>query len=294
MNDINDKAGIINGKMDVIQLPITTGVFKWSWMGIFLYLLLHVLSLIMPGVMVITFFTIAMDSNFFHWRVYLVFVDVLAWWGSYILCTLTLGKLFLIILSLIHQPREGLFKIDKRDRDYYYFCLRTIIKKFIFWTWNNFCFPWASNLAFKLCDMRADFKSTMFDGWTDVSFIDFGNNMMIGQGALVMSSIILRINNEDFLLVKKTIIGDHCVLGGHSIVSPGTVIGKGTTLGIWSVTHIGQVLEPNWIYIGRPARKYQPTEKALEESKTVRVRRLVDTNERVPYDIKVFKGKGEE
>jgi hypothetical protein len=209
------------------------------------------------------------------------------WWGTYILGALAFGKLFLIILKLIHVPKEGLFKAEKIDRDYYFYCLRVTVKKFIFWTWNNFCFPWATNFAFKLCNMRADFKSSMFDGWTDVEFIDFGNNMMIGQGAVILSSIIIRIDNEDYFLLKKVILGDHCVLGGHAIVAPGTIIGKGTTLGIWSVTHIGQVLEPDWIYIGQPSRKYQPAQKALEFNRTVRDRRIVDTGEKEPYNIPI-------
>jgi hypothetical protein len=242
----------------------------------------------MPLVMILTFFPSAMDSNFLHWRLLTIFVDVLAWWGAYLLVSLLLGKLFLIILKLLHKPREGLFKINKSNNDYYYFCLRVVVKKFVFWIWNNFCFPWATNLAFKLLGVRTDFKSTLFDGWMDTEFIELGNNMMVGQGAVIMSSMIVRIDNNDHLLIKKVIIGDHVVLGGHSIVAPGTIIGKSTTLGVWAVTHVGQILEPNYIYIGQPARKYQPTQKALEESKKDFFRRIVDTNERVPFDI--YKG----
>ncbi len=139
-----------------------------------------------------------------------------------------------------------------------------------------------------MCDIKADFKSTMFDGWSDVEFIDYGNNIMIGQGAQVFSSIIVRIEKKDYLLVRKVIIGDHVVLGGNSIVSPGTIIGKGSTLGVWTVTHINQKLDPNWIYIGNPARKYQPTQNAIEESKKQAMKRLVDTGEKIPYDINKF------
>jgi len=274
--------------LDLTQFPITTSTFTWFPMGSVIYIILNILSLMMPSVMILTFFETAMNSSFFHWRVYTIFVDIFLWWGSYILCTLFLGKLILIILKLIHVPKEGLFKLEKSDKDYYYYCLRVVVKKFIFWIWNNFCFPWATNAAFKWCDMRADFKSTMFDGWSDVEFIDFGNNMMIGQGAVILSSIIIRIDNEDYFLIKKVILGDHVVLGGHAIVAPGTVVGKGTTLGIWSITQIGQVLEPDYIYIGQPARKYQPSQKFIEYGRKLKVRRLVDSEEKVPYDINSF------
>ncbi len=281
----NNKTPKIPNSLDITKYPITTNTFKWSFTASILSIILHILSFFIPSVMIMTFFSFAMDYFFFHWRVFIIFLDLLAWWGIYILMSLFLGKMALIILKMLHTPKEGLFKADHKNNDYRYYCLRYSVKKFIFWIWNNFCFPWASNLAFKLCDMRADYKSTLFDGWSDLEFIYYGNNMMIGQGAVILSSLIIRIDNVDYLLIKKVIIGDHVVLGGHSIVAPGTIIGKGTTLGIWAVTHIGQILEPNYIYIGKPARKYQPTDKAREESKVL-IRRLVDTGERIPFDIK--------
>ncbi len=270
---------------DITKYPITTNTFSWTPTAVFLFILLHVLSFLMPSVMILTFYSNALNSNLFNWRMLLIMVDVFAWWGAYLLISLLLGKLFLIVLKLIHAPKEGLFKIDKKNKDYSFYCLRIVIKKFIFWTYNNFCFPWASNLAFKMCDMKADFKSTMFDGWSDVEFIDFGNNMMLGQGAIVFSSTIIRIDKIDYLLIKKVIIGDHVVLGGNAIVAPGTIIGKGTTLGVWGATHIGQVLEPDWIYIGRPARKYVSAQKMIEASKKQAIRRIVDTGEKIPFDI---------
>ncbi|MFX1555488.1 MAG: acyltransferase [Promethearchaeota archaeon] len=274
--------------IDIKKIPITTNAFTWSCPSILLYLLLHILSISIPTTMILSFFSFAMDSNLFHWRILFVFIDVFAWWGTYLLISIVLGKLFLILLKLIHKPKEGLFRADKSDQDFSFFCLRVTIKKFIFWIWNNFCFPWVSNFAFKMCDIRADFKSTMFDGWSDVEFIEFGNNIMIGQGAQICSSIIIRINNIDYLLIKKVIIGDHVVLGGNSIVAPGTVVGKGTTLGVWTATSINQILEPDYIYIGKPARKYQPTQNGIEETKKEATRRIIDTGEKIPFDTTKF------
>ena len=111
---------------------------------------------------------------------------------------------------------------------------------------------------------------------------------MIGQGAVVFSSMIIK----DHLLIKKVIIGDHVVIGGNSIVAPGTVIGKGTTLGVWASTHIGQYLEPDWIYIGRPARKYKQAmayyEETKKESEIGTCRRIVDTEERQAHKVNRF------
>ncbi|MFX0000824.1 MAG: acyltransferase [Candidatus Hodarchaeota archaeon] len=279
---------IDNYSIDITKIPLTTNAFKWTFSASLLYLILHILSIVMPTVMILTFFSFAMDSNLFNWRILLFFIDILAWWGSYILISLLLGKLCLVILKLIHKPKEGLFKIDQKNNDYSYFCLRVVVKKFIFLIWNNFCFPWVNNFAFKMCDINADFKSTMFDGWSDVEFIEYGNNIMIGQGAQIFSSTIIRIENIDYFLLKKVIVGDHVVLGANSIVSPGTIIGKGATLGVWTVTHINQILDPNWIYIGNPAERYQPTQNAIEETKKQPMRRLVDTGERIKFDVNQF------
>ena len=282
--------GVHGNSLDITKYPITTNVFTWSPASIIIYLFLHIFSFLIPSLMILTFYSGALDFDLISnwWRILLIFLDIMAWWWIYLLSGLLLGKLLLIILELIHKPREGLFKVDKNNKDYYYYCLRYTIKKFIFWTWNNFCFPWVSNLAFKICNMRADFKSTMFDGWSDLEFIEYGNNIMIGQGAVVLSSMII----GDHFLIKKVIIGDHVVLGGNSIVSPGTVIGSGTTLGVWASTHIGQTLEPDWIYIGRPARKFKQTKVIYEESKkeseTGTFRRLVDTNEKAPHTVKRY------
>jgi len=301
-NDANIDSKIES--FDITKFPITTNAFTWSFSASLLYIILHIISLLIPTVMILTFYNFAMDSFIFHWRILLLFIDIFSWWGVYVLISLVLGKLILIILELIHRPREGLFKASKKDKDYYYFCLRTAVKKYIFWVWNNFCFPWISNFAFKICSMRtmtADFKSTMFDGWSDTEFIEYGNNIMIGQGAVVISSMILRIEDEDYFLIKKVIIGDHVVLGGNAIVAPGTIIGHSTTLGVWAMTHIGQVLEPYWIYVGKPAQKYKKpqwkinqeilekarkeAQKIIDESKKPAIRRIVDTNDRIQFDV---------
>jgi acetyltransferase-like isoleucine patch superfamily enzyme len=265
--------------VDISQYPITTSAIIYPKMGVILQIILHSLSFLMPCAFILTFFQSAMGSNYFHWRILLFFIDIMAYWGLYLISSLLFGKLTLIVLKLFHEPRQGIFEASFKNRDYYFFCLRVSVKKFVFWIWNNFCFPWVTNFAFKVCEMRADFKSTLFDGWSDVEFMEFGENIMLGQGAVVSSSIII----GNHLLIKKVIIGDHVVLGGNCIVAPGTIIGKSTTLGVWAITHINQVLEPGWIYVGRPARKYQKAERSKEMSHKEPSRRIVDTGEKKIY-----------
>jgi len=270
--------------IDITKYPITTNIFNWNTRASLLYISLNILSFMMPAVMILSYHNYVMKGDFLHWRIYLIMIDIMAYWGTYLMCTLMFCKFYLVILHLMHKPKEGLFKIDPKDKDYAYFCYRVAVKKHLFWVFNNFCFPWAANLAFKMCHMRSDYKSTMFDGWSDVEFIDYGRNIMVGQGAVVLSSMII----GDHLLIKKVIIGDHVVLGGNAIVAPGTIVGANTTLGVWATTHVNQVLEPGWIYIGRPARKYKSATKMLEDSKKPAYRRDVDTGERTPYDLEQF------
>ncbi|MGV9173592.1 MAG: acyltransferase [Promethearchaeia archaeon] len=277
--------------IDISRIPITTNAFSWSKTAVVLNILLHSFSLLIPSVFILTFFNDALNTNLYQnwWRALIIIVDVFAWWGFYILTSLVMGKLVLILLELIHRPKEGLFKMDLSNHDYYFYCLRISVKKFIFWIWNNFCFPWVSNFAYKVCGMKADFKSTMFDGWSDLEFVEFGDNIMLGQGGVVLSSMAL----GDYLLIKKVVIGDHVVIGGNAIVAPGTIIGEGATLGVWASTHIGQYLEPNWIYIGRPAKKYKHARKSYEESKKQAYRRIVDEGRREEFEVNRIVKKGQ-
>lgn len=281
ISDLSEKYPHIN----ISSLPITTGAIIYPKLATIILFFLHSISLLIPSTMILTFFSISLKYDIFHWRILLLFIDVLSWWGLYLILSLLIGKLFLIVLTLLHKPKEGLFKVDFKNKDYYFYCLRVSIKKFIFWIWNNFCFPWVNNFAFKICDMRADFKSTLFDGWSDVEFIHYGNNIMLGQGAVVSSCLII----DEYLIIKKVHIGDHVVLGGNCIIAPGTTIGKNCTVGVHTITNINQHLESNWIYVGRPAKKYKHINEKNGYDKMPATRRIVDTGEKLTYDIHQFK-----
>ena len=84
------------------------------------------------------------------------------------------------------------------------------------------------------------------------------------------------------MLLKKVIIGDHCIIGGYAVVSPGTVMERGSVLGVWAMTNIGQRLEKDWTYIGQPARKFKNNTE-MRKVNVQRVRRIVDTGERVEF-----------
>jgi carbonic anhydrase/acetyltransferase-like protein (isoleucine patch superfamily) len=202
-----------------------------------------------------------------------------------------LSKLILILINLTHKPKEGIFKTENGDRDYKYWILRTQVKKLVVWLINNSPLPWLNIWSFKWFGIKLDFSDSLTDAWCDVEFIKFGKNILVGQGAVVMSSMIL----GNYLIIKKTVIDDYSVIGGHSTISPGTIVGKESVVGALSITSYNQVLDKGWIYFGFPAVKLKPNKYAelnkhflmkidVDQAKKYKVKSEVNIDE----DKKVF------
>lgn len=189
-------------------------------------------------------------------------------------------KAFLLIINMIHKPKEGVFRAVEGDQDYEFWRLRVELKKLVFWFMNNGPLPWVVMWGFRWMGIKVDFSSHMHDAWSDGGFIEFGRNVTVGQGAVVMSSQIV----GKYLIIKKVILGDHSVVGGVNNISPGTIFGKESISGAFSATIPNQVLEPGWVYIGpQYARKYKPN-KYIEQRRDVISRK--DVENEVTYEIK--------
>jgi len=189
-------------------------------------------------------------------------------------------KAFLLMINMIHKPKEGVFIAREGDQDYEFWRLRVELKKLVFWLMNNGPLPWVVMWGFKWLNIRVDFSSHMQDAWSDGEFIEYGRNVTVGQGSVVMSSMIV----GKYLIIKKVIIGDHTVIGGVSNVSPGTILGKESVLGAFSTTVPNQFIEPAWIYLGPQfARKLKPN-KYAEQRRDIIYRKHVD--EEIKYEVK--------
>ncbi|MFX1375795.1 MAG: DapH/DapD/GlmU-related protein [Promethearchaeota archaeon] len=163
-------------------------------------------------------------------------------------------KILLVIINAIHKPREGIFLRIPEDRDYRYWSLRNTIKRWPTWLAHRFPFPGIlDNICFKTFGVKTKISNSLFEGWVDTEMIEFGRDVVIGQGAIVQSAVIV----GNLLIIKKTKIEDGVRIGSHSIVMPGTHIKHNCILAANSVTTVGQVLEKNWIYIGIPAKKFK-------------------------------------
>jgi len=223
-----------------------------------------------------TFYTIQIEI-WIYWKLlyfginFLIFLPLLflSIYFSMIMVSLIYTKILLVILNLFHKPREGVYLRNLSDRNYRYWSLRNVLKKWPIWLSHRFPFPFLDNLCFKFFGVKTKFKNSLFEGWVDCEFIEFGKNVVIGQASIIQSSVIV----GNLLIIKKTIINDNVSIGAHSIVMPGTHIGKNVILAASSTTHVDQKLEEGWIYLGVPAKKYKENryhednlEKAMMES----------------------------
>ncbi|MHA1291747.1 MAG: acyltransferase [Promethearchaeota archaeon] len=187
-----------------------------------------------------------------HFFIFLPLLCFLAY-ITMVFTSLIFAKLLLIIVNKIHKPKEGIFLRDPSDKDYRYWNIRNIIKRWPIWLSHKFPFPFLDNLCFKMFGVKTKFSNSLFEGWVDTEFIEFGENVVVGQASHVQSTLII----GNLLIIKKTIIEDNVRIGTHAIVMPGTHIRKNCVLGSWSCTTVEQELEENWIYVGVPAHKFK-------------------------------------
>jgi len=163
------------------------------------------------------------------------------------------AKIILLFVNAIHKPREGTFLRHPSDKDYRYWSMRSTIKRFPFWLAHKFPFPFLDNICFKVFGVKTKFSNSLFEGWCDTEFMEFGKNVVVGQGAIIQSSVII----GNLLIIRKTLIEDEVRIGSHAIVMPGTHIGRRSVLAANSVTTVGQELKDGWIYVGIPAKEFK-------------------------------------
>lgn len=197
---------------------------------------------------------------------------------------LVMSKLILLIVNLIHKPKEGIFKAELGDNDFEFWCLRIEIKKLVIWLMNNWPLPWVDVLGFKWFGIKIDSSSHLLDAWCDIEFVEFGRRVMVGQGAVIMSSMVV----GKYLIIKKVIFDDHTVIGGESTIAPGTIVGKESVTGAVTCTLFNQLIEPRWVYAGIPARKLKPNDYAEKRRDIISKKHIDQDKEKiVEHEINV-------
>ncbi|MBD3255094.1 MAG: hypothetical protein GF383_08365 [Candidatus Lokiarchaeota archaeon] len=211
------------------------------------------------------FFTISIASLFFihflyifHPLILIIILPllILLYYVLFILVLVLICRLFLILINLMHKPREGIFIRSLKDMDYFCYCFRKTIKMLLLKIYNFFPLPWAKILALKASNLKISSSSGVLDSYIDSDFIEFGRNTILGEGSVIMSSMIV----GDYLLLKSVLFNEGSTIGANSLIAPGTIFGRNSILGLGSYTKINQKLESGWIYIGRPAVKFKKLE----------------------------------
>ena len=206
------------------------------------FLLIHIFIIwgsILPVIIELYAFWKVVDENsiFFY---FLLPFQICIIYLILIISSAILSKILLGIINLIHQPKEGIFNKDKNDKDYYFWSLRAVVKKWPIWLSNLIPSSFIKNLMLKLLGIRTDYSNKISSGNIDVEFIELGKNIIIGQGSSIKSSMIL----QGHLIIKKVIIEDNVIIGSNSFIAPGTHIGSNMTLDSMSVTKIHQIFDP--------------------------------------------------
>jgi acetyltransferase-like isoleucine patch superfamily enzyme len=214
------------------------------------------------------------------WDMVVIFLPLVIFASIYffIFACMLFTKLFLILINLIHKPKEGVFRAVKGDKDFEFWVLRKELMKLPLWFMRHSPFPWLDVLVFKLFGVNMDTSSHLNDTWCDGEFIQFGRKNLIGQGANIMSSMVI----GKYLIIKKIIFDDYVMVGAHTTLVPGTIVGKETVVGAISTTTTNQILEPGWVYTGIPVLKFKPN-KYADSHREILMRKDVD--EAKKYEI---------
>lgn len=159
--------------------------------------------------------------------------------------------LFLTIINLVFNPKEGIFDRDPKDKNYFFWNLRNIIKKWPLYISASNPFPWLKNrFTLQFFGVKIGKKGISDNSWISSEFVSIGKNVIIGMGSTILS---FGIESEKFIL-KKIIIEDNVLIGAKCTVMYGTHIKRNTSLSAHSFTFPNQVLKENSIYIGHPAK----------------------------------------
>lgn len=266
--------------------PATTNALASRWF-ILLYLLVIWLSIFPCFFLFAKLFSIFEVSLLFIGLILPLFLFII--YVIFFVSSIIWSLLILRIVNLFHTPREGVFPRDPRNKDYFFWSLRSVIKKFPIWVCHNFGpFPWTDVFAMKRFGNKITYKSPVFDAWVDAEMIDIGKATTIGQGCVIMTSMIT-LNN---LILKRVVIGKDCVIGAHSVISPGTTMGDNVILGALSTTNLDQELDAGWVYMGNPAEKIKPSDFRINDEMTAHERALQKEYEQIKAEI--IKGEEKE
>ena len=167
------------------------------------------------------------------------------------LSALAIAGLILKITNLIHAPKEGTFNRDIKDKEYLFWNVRNIIKKWPLYLTSSNPFPWWKNkFALRFFGVKVGKHSIVDNSWLSSEFLKVGRNVIIGMNSTIISFGI----EQDKFFIKKILIEDEVLIGAKCSILPGTHIKRGAKLAAHSYTNFDEILEEQKLYGGHPAK----------------------------------------
>ncbi len=218
---------------------------------LFLYVIIIILSLIPCSIFEYVYILLFWKAEmylFFFLLIPFNFVIVL-----YILqvSANTFSALFLTILRLLYTPKEGIFNRDIKDKNYFFWNLRNITKKWALFVTASNPLPWLKNrFTLRFFGVKIGKKGICDNSWISSEFMSIGKNVIIGMNSTLLSFGI----EQDKFILKKIIIENDVLIGAKCVILPGTHIKKNAKLSAHSYTNFNEILKENLIYSGHPAK----------------------------------------
>ena len=162
-----------------------------------------------------------------------------------------ISVLILTLINLIFLPREGIFKRNTKDKNYTYWNMRNIIKKWPLFISASNPLPWFKNrFTLRFFGVKIGKKGIHDNCWISSEFVSIGRNVIIGMNSTLLSFGI----EQDKFILKKIIVEDNVLIGAKCVLLPGTHIKHNTKLSAHSYTNFSDILKENSIYMGHPAK----------------------------------------
>ncbi len=162
-----------------------------------------------------------------------------------------ISVLILKIVNLLHIPKEGNFKRSLEDRDYFFWNIRNIVKKWPLYVTASNPFPWFKNrFTLWFFGVKIGKKSICDNSWISSEFVSIGANVIIGMNSTILS---FGIEQDNFIL-RKIRVESGVLIGAKCVLLPGTTMEQNSKLSAHSYTSFDQVLRENSIYLGHPAK----------------------------------------
>lgn len=218
---------------------------------LFLYIVIIILSFVPCSLFEYWYFINFWRSDF-YWLFFLLLpFNILILIYLLQISSIIFSLLFLSIVKLLHKPKEGIFKRDLSDKEYRYWNLRNLIKKWPLFILASNPFPWFKNrFVLRFFGVKIGKKSICDNCWISSEFVSIGKNVIIGMNSTILSFGV----EQDSFFIKKIVIDDNTLIGAKCVLLPGTIMKKGAKLSAHSYTNVGDILEENSVYMGHPAK----------------------------------------